>query len=138
MLATAAPNAARAAAVDLSYNLDLDGMSSGTCPAGVCGIVTVMGDTTGSLTYDIKLSPGVSFHGAPNKLADFFYFDVTGGTTQTITGDSLTGGSGYTYNGIVSGSFGPNPEISLACITTRGPARPGMAPVTRVPFAETS
>jgi hypothetical protein len=132
MLATAAPNAARAAAVDLSYNLDLDGMSSGTCPGGVCGIVTVMGDTTGSLTYDVKLSPGVSFHGAPNKLADLFYFDVTGGTTRTITGDSLTGGSGYTYNGIVSGSFGPNPgnfpglyNYAGTCTAGNGSGDPG-------------
>ena len=112
--------------------LTSNGMSSGTCPGGVCGIVTVMGDTTGSLTYDVKLSPGVSFHGAPNKLADFFYFDVTGGTTRTITGDSLTGGSGYTYNGIVSGSFVPNPgnfpgtyNYAGTCTAGNGSGDPG-------------
>ena len=62
MLATAAPNAARAALVDMTFDLDLNGMSSGTCPGGVCGVVTVTGDTTSSLTYDVALSPGVLFH----------------------------------------------------------------------------
>lgn len=104
----ATPNAARAAVVNLTYDLTLNAMSSGTCPAGSCGTITVTGDTTSSLTYDVELAPGVSFHGSPNKLADIFYFDVTGGSGITITADLLTGGSGYVYNGIVTGGFAPS------------------------------
>jgi hypothetical protein len=45
MLATAAPNAAPPALVDMTFDLDLNGMSSGTCPGGVCCTVEVKGDT---------------------------------------------------------------------------------------------
>jgi PEP-CTERM motif len=126
------PNAAQAAVVDITYDLTLNGMSSGTCPAGSCGTITVTGDTTSSLTYDVELAPGVSFHGAPNKLADFFYFDVTGGSGKTITADTLTGGSGYAYNGIVTGSFVPNPgnfpgpyNYAGTCTAGNGSGDPG-------------
>ncbi len=134
----ATPNAAQAAVVDITYDLTLNGMSSGTCPAGSCGTITVTGDTTSSLTYDVELAPGVSFHGAPNKLADFFYFDVTGGSGKTITADLLTGGSGYAYNGISHRQLcAETLAISRARITTRRPARPGMAARDPAPFVET-
>ena len=71
---------AQAALVNLTYDLELNGMSSGTCPGGVCGIVTVVGDTASSLTYTIDLAPGVSFHGnhsGSSGTGPVLYFELT-------------------------------------------------------------
>ena len=55
----------RAATVDLVFNLDLDGMSTGTCAGMKCatsfGTVTVTGDTTSSLDFSVALAPDVNF-----------------------------------------------------------------------------
>lgn len=109
-------NGAQAALVDLSYNLDLNGMSSGTCPGGVCGTVSVVGDTTSSLTYTIDLATGVSFHAnhtGSSGTGTFFYFDVTdgGGNPITVALDGTTsgtiGGKTWSYNAPVSGNIKP-------------------------------
>jgi hypothetical protein len=112
-LATA--SAARAAVVDLTYDLDLNGMSSGTCPGGVCGTVTVTGDTTSSLTYTVDLATGVSFHAnhsGSSGTAPFFYFDLTDANAIAFSGVGVNGTIGatsYSYNPPTSGSFVPNP-----------------------------
>jgi hypothetical protein len=123
---------AGAAVVNLTYALALNAMSVGSCPDGSCGTVKITGDTDSSLTYTVDLATGVSFHGAPNAVKDIFYFDVTGGTSRTVTGDSLTGGSGYTYKGVVSGSFVPSPgnfpgpyDYAATCQAGKGSVDPG-------------
>lgn len=107
---------AQAALVDLTYNLDLNGMSSGTCPGGVCGTVSVTGDTTSSLKYVIDLATGVSFHAnhsSSSGTGTFLYFDVTdgGGNPITVTLDGTTsgtiGGKTWSYNPPVSGDIKP-------------------------------
>ena len=64
---------AAAANVDLTAPFKLNGMSTGTCPNGVCGTVTVTGNTDSSLTYTVDLAEGVSFHG---DKTDFFVFRI--------------------------------------------------------------
>ena len=72
------------------------------------------GDTTSSLTYDVKLSPGVLFHAqhsGNSGTGTFFYFDVTGGSGVTValngtTIGSLPGGT-WTFNPPVSGAIVP-------------------------------
>jgi hypothetical protein len=110
-------SASHASAVDLSFQLDLNGMSSGTCPGGVCGTVTVIGDTTSSLTYTVDLASGVSFHAdhtGNSGTGPFLYFELTdpGGAAITFSGLSsggTIGGKSYSYNSPTSGSFVPNP-----------------------------
>lgn len=112
-LATA--DIAQAAVVNLTYDLELNGMSSGTCPGGVCGTVTVVGDTTSSLTYTVDLATGVSFHGnhsGGSGTGPVFYFDLTDSNPITFTGVGVSGTIGtksYSYNSPVSGGFVPNP-----------------------------
>jgi hypothetical protein len=112
-LATA--SAARAAVVDLTYDLELNGMSSGTCPGGVCGTVTVAGDTASSLTFTVDLVTGVSFHAnhtGSSGTGPFFYFDLTDANAITFSGVGVNGTIGatsYSYNTPTSGSFAPNP-----------------------------
>lgn len=111
----AGPIAAQANSVDLTYNLDLSGMSSGTCPDGSCGTVTVTGDTTSSLNFVVDLATGVSFHAnhtGSSGTGDFFYFDLTGPAMISFSGIGVDGSIGtttYSYNTPVSGSFMPNP-----------------------------
>jgi hypothetical protein len=76
----------RAATVDLVFNLDLDGMSTGTCAGMICptsfGKVTVTGDTTGSLDFSVALAPDVNFyaqHGGSSGTGDSFWFDLSAG-----------------------------------------------------------
>lgn len=111
-----AAGVARAAVVNLTYNLDLNGMSSGTCPGGVCGTVSVTGDTTTSLKYVVDLATGVSFHANHSRSSGtgtFFYFDVTdgGGSPITVALDGTTsgtiGGKTWSYNQPVSGDIVP-------------------------------
>ena len=88
---------AQAALVNLTYDLELNGMSSGTCPGGVCGIVTVVGDTASSLTYTIDLAPGVSFHGnhsGSSGTGPVFYFELTNSNPITFSGVGVSGRSG--------------------------------------------
>jgi hypothetical protein len=100
------PNVARAAVVDLVYDLDLNGMTSGTCPNGICGTVTVTGDTTTSLTYVVNLSTGVEFHAQHNGnsgTGDALFFQLTdvGGVATIHFNPNPPGtaphGTGYTY-----------------------------------------
>jgi PEP-CTERM motif len=107
---------AQAAVVDLTYNLDLNGMSTGTCPGGVCGTVTVVGDTASTLTYTVDLATGVSFHAnhsGSSGTGTFFYFDVTDGGVNPITVllDGTTsgtiGGKTWSYNPPVRGDIVP-------------------------------
>jgi PEP-CTERM motif-containing protein len=106
-----------AAVVNSTYDLDLNGMSSGTCPSGVCGTVSIVGDTTNSLTYTVNLAAGVDFHAnhsGSSGTGSFFYFQLTdpGGPAITFSNIGISGsiGSGtYSYNTPVSGSFSPNP-----------------------------
>jgi hypothetical protein len=111
------PTIGSATTVNLTYDLDLNGMSSGTCPGGVCGQVSITGDTTSSLTYTITLAEGVSFHAnhsGSSGTGSFFYFELTdsGGPTITFSGigtNGTIGSKSYSYNTPVSGSYGPNP-----------------------------
>jgi hypothetical protein len=68
----------RAATVDLVFNLDLDGMSTGTCAGMKCatsfGTVTVTGDTTSSLDFSVALAPDVNFSAGHS-----FWFDLSAG-----------------------------------------------------------
>jgi hypothetical protein len=111
--------AARAAAVDLTYSLTLDGMSTGTCAGKVCaaslGTITEVGNTTGSIKITVDLAPGVSFHAnhsGNSGTGDFFFFDVTdagGSLGYSAIGDNGTiGTKTYSYGTPVSGSFAPN------------------------------
>ncbi len=116
---------AAAANVDLTAPLQLNGMSEGTCPHGVCGTVKVTGNTDSSLTYTIDLAQGVSFYGDHGDRADFFYFELTGGTSITFS-DISAGGTGYTFGAIASGNFKPNTRIfpgpydyAATCTTSR-------------------
>jgi hypothetical protein len=110
-----AVTAAQAALVNLSYDLDLNGMSSGTCPGGVCGTVKVTGDTTSSLTYTVDLATGVSFHGnhtGSSGTGPVLFFDLTDSNPITFSAIGVAGTIGtktYSYNTPVSGSFSPNP-----------------------------
>ena len=109
-----------ASAVDLTYNLNLNGMSSGegqstpSCPDGVCGTVTVTGDTTSSLTFTVDLANGVSFHGQHSGSfgsGPVLYFDLTGPNRIYFTaiGDSgKIGSKRYSYNSPIKGSFDPS------------------------------
>ena len=109
-----------ASTVDLTYNLNLNGMSSGegrsspSCPDGVCGTVTVTGDTTSSLTFVVDLAQGVSFLGQHSKTygsGPVLYFDLTGPNRIYFSaiGDSGTIGSkSYSYNSPIKGSFDPS------------------------------
>ena len=129
--ALAAPTAAQAAAVDLTFTFDKDGMSSGTCAGIICptsmGSVTITGDTTGSLTYTVSLASGVSFQHPTGKqpaTGDALYFDLTGGT-PVFSAFTPTGGTDFTYGGPVLGSFTPNPgnfpgpyNYEVTCTTT--------------------
>ena len=116
-LLTAVPTTGRAATVNLLYDLDLNGMSSGTCPAGVCGQVSVTGDTTTSLVFTVDLASGVTFHanhGGNSGTGNFFYFQLTdpGGGAITFSAlgtDGTIGANSYSYNTPTSGSFVPNP-----------------------------
>jgi PEP-CTERM motif len=109
--------ASQASLVDLSFQLDLNGMSSGaSCPSGVCGSVTIVGDTTSSLIYTINLASGVSFHAnhtGNSGTGDFLYFQLTdpGGnpiTFSNISPGGTIGGKSYSYNPPTLGSFAPN------------------------------
>jgi hypothetical protein len=111
----AAPVAGNAAVVDLTYKLNLDGMSTGSCPGGSCGTVMVTGDTTGTLTYTVDLPSNVSFHAnhsGSSGTGPFFYFQLTDPGGGAIVFSSIgTNGAGYSYNTptTVGGPFTPNP-----------------------------
>jgi hypothetical protein len=103
-----------AAAVDLLLNLDLDGMSTGTCAGTQCpipfGTVTVTGDTTSSLDFSVVLSPDVSF-----SAGDSFWFDLSaGGNPITFALEDPTsgtsGGSAWSWvTPFSTGNFTPAP-----------------------------
>ncbi|SRR5579871_709371 len=111
-LAFAAPS--QASVVDLTFDLNLNGSSSATCPVGGCGTVTITGDTTSSLTYTITLGTGASFHTnftGNSGTGPFLYFDLTDANAITFSGLSPGGAVGtktYSYNTPVQGSFTPN------------------------------
>ena len=91
--AMALSSPSQAAAVDLGFNLDLDGMSTGTCAGTKCptsfGTVTVTGDTTGTLDFSVALAPDVSF-----VAGDLFWFDLSdGGNSITFTLEAPTSGT---------------------------------------------
>src|ERR1700747_22858 len=110
--------ASHASLVDLSFQLDLNGMSAGTCPGGVCGSATIVGDTTSSLTYTINLASGVSFHAdhtGSSGTGTFLFFQLTdpGGNPITFSNLSPSGTIGtksYSYNPptTTGGPFVPN------------------------------
>lgn len=106
---------AQAAVVDLTYDLTLNAMSTGTCPDGVCGTVKVTGDTASSLTFTVDLATGVSFHGdhsGDSGTGPVFYFDLTDSNPITFSGvgvDGTIGTKSYSYNSPVSETFVPNP-----------------------------
>jgi hypothetical protein len=111
----------QASFVNLTYDLNLNGMSSGTCPGGICGTVSIVGDTTSSLAYTVNLATGVSFHAnhtGASGTGDFFYFQLTdpGGPAITFSGLGTNGTIGsppksYSYNTptTAGGPFTPNP-----------------------------
>jgi PEP-CTERM motif len=108
----ATPNAARAALVDLTYDLTLDGMSTGTCAGSVCATslatITVVGDTTTSIRVTVDLTSGVSFHAnhsGSSGTGNFFFDDITD-TGGTLSFSAIgTNGTGYSYGTPTSGSF---------------------------------
>lgn len=108
---------AQASVVSLTYDLDLNGMSAGTCPGGICGTVKVVGDTTSSLTYTVDLATGVSFHanhGGNSGTGPFFYFELTDPHGPAITFSNIgtsgsISGKAYSYDAPTAGSFVPNP-----------------------------
>jgi hypothetical protein len=112
--AMAVSSPGQAATLDLRLNLDLDGMSTGTCAGTQCstpfGTVTVTGDTTGSLDFSVVLTPDVSF-----SAGDAFWFDLSaGGNPITFAlGDPASGTSGGSaWNWVTpfsTGSFTPAP-----------------------------
>jgi hypothetical protein len=109
----------QASVVDLHYNLDLNGMSSGTCPGGVCGTVSITGNTTSSLTYTVDLASGVSFHAdhsGSSGTGAFLYFQLTDPGAPAITFSAVgtngaIGTKSYSYNApaTTGGPFDPNP-----------------------------
>jgi hypothetical protein len=117
-LLLAMPAIGSASPVNLLYDLDLNGMTTGTCPGGVCGQVTVTGDTTTSLAYAVALATGVSFHAnhaGSSGTGPFFYFQLTdpGGPAITFSGLGVNGTIGtdsYSYNTptTTGGPFTPN------------------------------
>ena len=118
MAALTVASPSRASVVDLTYDLNLNGMSVGTCPGGVCGTVTIMGNTTSSLTYTVDLATGVSFHAnhsGSSGTGPFFYFQLTdpgGGaiTFSNIGTNGTIGSDSYSYNTPTTsgGPFAPN------------------------------
>jgi hypothetical protein len=116
-LGLGAASSSYASPVNLTYDLDLNGMSAGTCPGGICGTVKVVGDTTSSLTYTVDLAGGVSFHAnhtGSSGTGAFFYFELTDPGAPAITFSNIgtngtIGTKSYSYNTPVSGSFAPNP-----------------------------
>jgi hypothetical protein len=120
--------ASHASLVDLSFQLDLNGMSAGTCPGGVCGSVTIQGDTTSSLKYTINLAQGVSFHGDGNAI--FFQLtDANPITFTDVTTGGTTGGKTYTFGAptTTGGPFVPNPgnfpgkyDFAASCTSSVG------------------
>jgi hypothetical protein len=122
MAALTLASPSQASVVNLTGDLDLNGMSAGTCPGGICGTVTITGNTTSTLIYTIDLATGVSFHAnhtGSSGTGPFLYFQLTdsgnpitfsaNGVTNTI-GTTLSGlGGTYSFNTPVSGSFVPNP-----------------------------
>ena len=112
--AMALSSPSQAAAVDLGFNLDLDGMSTGTCAGTKCptpfGTVTVTGDTTSSLNFSVALAPDVNF-----SAGDSFWFDLSaGGNPITFALEAPTSGiiGGETWNWVTpfsTGSFTPAP-----------------------------
>jgi PEP-CTERM motif len=110
------------ASVVTTYALNLNGMTTGTCPGGVCGTVTVTDTIVGTaetLAFEVDLSTGVSFHAnhaGSSGTGPFFYFQLTdpGGGPITFTGVGINGTIGsnsYSYNAptTVGGPFTPNP-----------------------------
>jgi hypothetical protein len=113
MAALTMASPSHAAVVNLSYDLDLNGMTTGTCPAGSCGTVSIVGDTASSLTYTVNLATGVDFHA--NK-GPFFYFQLSDPGGPAITFSNLgtngsIGGKIYTFSlpTTLGGPFIPNP-----------------------------
>ena len=134
------PSTGRAAAVDLTYDLNLDGMSTGPCAGSICatplGTVKVTGDTMTGLTFKVTLDSGVSFHAVPITLAHgvknpgpFFYFELTdpSGSAITFSGIGVDSAGDYSYNAPTTsgGPFDPNPgnfpgtyQYAATCSTT--------------------
>ena len=111
--ATALASPAWAEAVDFTYNIRLDGMSTGNCAGTVCGTafgtVTVTGNTDSSLTYTVNLAPGVSFYAGDGNV---FYFDLTDGGGPAITFSGIgDDGSGYSYSEPASGTYALGPDF---------------------------
>jgi hypothetical protein len=103
---TAVSSPSQAATVDFRLNLDLDGMSTGTCAGIQCptpfGTVTVTGDTTTSLAFSVVLAPDVSF-----SAGDSFWFDLSAGANAiTFALEDPTSGWVTPFS---TGSFTPAP-----------------------------
>jgi hypothetical protein len=112
--AVALSSPGQAATVDLLFNLNLDGMSTGACAGTVCqtpfGTVTVTGDTTGTLDFSVSLSPDVNFF-APGGS---FWFDLSaGGNPITFALEPPTSGTvdgaAWSWDSPTTGSFTPAP-----------------------------
>jgi hypothetical protein len=104
--AMAVSSPSQAATVDHLFNLDLDGMSTGTCAGMQCptslGTVTVTGDTTSSLDFSVVLAPDVNF-----SKGDSFWFDLSAGTNPiTFALEAPTSGWVTPFS---TGSFTPAP-----------------------------
>jgi hypothetical protein len=116
--AMALSSPSQAATVDLLFNLNLDGMSTGTCAGIVCptllGTVTVTGDTTGSLDFSVALAPDVNF-----SASDSFWFDLSAGVNPiTFALEAPTSGTvgGEAWNWVTpfsTGSFTPAPGLDF-------------------------
>jgi hypothetical protein len=111
--AMALSSPSQAATVDLVLNLDLDGMSTGTCAGIKCptpfGTVTVTGDTTGSLDFSVALAPDVNF-----SAGNSFWFDLSAGVNPiTFALEAPTSGTidGNAWSWVTpsTGSFTPAP-----------------------------
>ena len=103
-LALSSPS--QAATVDFALNIDLDGMSTGTCAGIQCptpfGTVAVTGDTTASLTFSVVLAPDVNF-----SAGDSFWFDLSaGGNAITFALEDPKSGWVTPFS---TGSFTPAP-----------------------------
>ena len=111
----------QAASVDLLFNLNLDGMATGTCAGIICptpsGTVTVTGDTTGSLDFSVVLAPDVSF-----SAGDSFWFDLSaGGNPITFALEAPTSGPLARTPGIGLPHSRPEALLRLREPTSLGP-----------------
>ena len=100
-------SASQASVVTTTFNLNLDAMSSGNCPTGGCGKVTVTDSGSGAsetIEIAVALATGVTFHANPSSV---FWFQLTN-SPITFTSPAGVAGSNYSYSGPAFGTYAPS------------------------------